>query len=544
MKKQAHNISFEFKAFLAICRDFFDKDFKKYFAMIYGIYLVGYFALFRANISYKDDMRRAVDGIPGFLGNEAMGFSRYGSEFLTRIIHMDLTFNTDISPIPQLIALAIVSIVSLMLIKIFAKKLSFISVLAVTPVGLSPFYLENMSFKFDSPFMAIALLCMIFPFLFRKRLQLFAVISIFCILLMTITYQAANGVFIIMTLFIALEMAIDGKKWREIFKFCLVSAVCFIAVLIFFKIALLRVSTAGYAGTGVSNDLLNSIKHNLNKTLTIPTTILSGLINLNQIYLKFSLRYLLLVFIFFAVYRSKINKILTLFLTVSVIIVAFLLQTGAYLILDNPIFMPRVFVGFGVIASIIFLGCIDRGFKPIKIAINLGIGFTTYFLIIESSAYGNAIDAQYKYVYQRMSAMHSDLNKLTPLEGEYSVWIKNDEVRFSPVALNAMRNYPVIAALIQNNLRKNYYWGSYYNYIFYGFNGKYFYSELFRKADGLLHTPKGIFENSDEAYEALKCSGEPLRDIKTRLHTITEHPDNCFIVEYTFDSPIYNESMP
>ena len=90
--QQAHNLNFEIKAFFAICRDFFDKNFKKYFSIIYGIYLVGYFALFRASINYKDDMRRAIDGVPGFL-DPVYGYSRYGSEFFTKIIHMDLTFN-------------------------------------------------------------------------------------------------------------------------------------------------------------------------------------------------------------------------------------------------------------------------------------------------------------------------------------------------------------------------------------------------------------------------------------------------------------------
>ena len=216
--KQTHSINFEAKAFRAICRDFFDKNFLKYFTLIYGIYFIGYFALLRANISYKDDLRRAVDGVPGFL-DPVYGYSRYGSEFLTKIIHMDLTFNTDISPIPQLIALAILSFASLALIKIIIGRINFVSILATAPVGLSPFYLENMSFKFDAPFMAIALTSMIFPFLFRKRLSLFAIISLFCVLLMATTYQAANGIFIIMSLFVAFEMAISGKKWSEILNF-------------------------------------------------------------------------------------------------------------------------------------------------------------------------------------------------------------------------------------------------------------------------------------------------------------------------------------
>ncbi|MBP3207909.1 MAG: glucosyltransferase domain-containing protein [Campylobacter sp.] len=531
--QQPHSISFEIKAFRAICRDFFDKNFKKYFAIIYGIYFIGYFALLRANISYKDDLRRAVDGISGFL-DPVYGYSRYGSEFLTKIIHMDLTFNTDISPIPQLIAIAIVSVASLALCKIFINKINFMAVLAVTPVGLSPFYLENMSFKFDAPFMAIALTSMIFPFLFRKRLSLFAIISLFCVLLMATTYQAANGIFIIMSLFVAFEMAISGKKWSEIFKFSAVCLACFTLPLLFYKFALLTTVHSGYAGTGVSNNLLLQFIYGILQSSMQPALAFNGSQGINQIFLKFSFRYLLIAFIIFVLLRSKINKILTLLLSIFVIIFAYILQTGVYLILAHPTFVPRVFVGFGVILSIIFLGCIGRGIKPIKIVVNLALGFTAYFLIIEANAYANALEAQYIYNHQRMSAMQNDLNKLVPLEGEYKVWIKNAPIRFAPVTINASRNYPIIPLLVTSRLGKNHAWASHYNYVYYGFDGKYLHGDVFRKKDGTLQTPNGTFKFSLEAYDAMKCTGEPIEEIKTRLHTITKYQENCFIVDYSW----------
>ncbi|MDA3043939.1 MULTISPECIES: glucosyltransferase domain-containing protein [unclassified Campylobacter] len=451
-----------------------------------------------------------------------------------KIIHMDFTFNTDISPIPQLVTLGIVSLASLALCKIFTNKLNFMTVLATVPVGLSPFYLENMSFKFDSPFMAIALALMIFPFLFVKRLPLFAIISLFSVLIMSMTYQAANSVFIIISIFLALKMALEGKKWNKIFKFCFVALVCFILPLLFYKIALLKTVAAGYAGTAISDSLLDSISINILYTLSVPTLALNGSQNVNEIFLKFSLRYLLIAFIIFMVYKSKINKILALFLTIICIVVSFVLQTGTYLVLSNPTFDPRVFMGFGVIVSIIFLGCINRGIKPIKAAINACVIFTAYFLIIQSSAYANALEAQYNYNYQRMSAMQNDLNRLAPLEGKYRIWIKNTPIRFAPVTINASRNYPIIPILVTSRLGRNYFWSSDWNYPFYGFDGKYFHGGSFRKEDGIYYTPNGNFQFSDEAYDAMKCTGEPLREIKTRLHTITEYPEACFIVNYSW----------
>lgn len=128
----------EWMYFLAVWRNFFkQKDFWKYFAFVYFVYFLGYFALLRNNINYRDDIARANEGYFGFLDA-----SRHLSEFLSKILHMSLKQNTDISPITQLIAIAILSFGSLVLVKIILKKQSFFGLLASTPLGLSPFFFK------------------------------------------------------------------------------------------------------------------------------------------------------------------------------------------------------------------------------------------------------------------------------------------------------------------------------------------------------------------------------------------------------------------
>ncbi len=52
----------DFAFFLSTLQSFFlNKKNQKYFLIIFVIYLVGYFALLRADIYYIDDIRRAVD---------------------------------------------------------------------------------------------------------------------------------------------------------------------------------------------------------------------------------------------------------------------------------------------------------------------------------------------------------------------------------------------------------------------------------------------------------------------------------------------------
>lgn len=85
----------EWLYFLAVCSNFFkEKGFLKYFAFVYFIYFIGYFGLIRANIYYVDDIYRSYSGNFAFLSA-----SRYTSEYLSKLIHLNLYRNTDISPV-------------------------------------------------------------------------------------------------------------------------------------------------------------------------------------------------------------------------------------------------------------------------------------------------------------------------------------------------------------------------------------------------------------------------------------------------------------
>ncbi|ELY2080824.1 glucosyltransferase domain-containing protein, partial [Campylobacter fetus] len=162
---------------IATVKNFFKYNhFYKYFIFIFGLYFTGYFALIVNNVNYGDDYHRATYGDFGF-----QIWSRFSSEFLSKIFHISLNRNVEISPLLQIIAIAILSIGSMILVKTILKKYNFWGLAASLPLGLSPFFLENMSFKFDSVFMAISLVSPIIPFLFLKNKIAFFIISILCL---------------------------------------------------------------------------------------------------------------------------------------------------------------------------------------------------------------------------------------------------------------------------------------------------------------------------------------------------------------------------
>ncbi|VEI48582.1 Uncharacterised protein [Actinobacillus equuli] len=142
-----------------------------------------------ADIYYIDDLGRSIVGSRGW-----DNFSRFSSNFLSSILNMSVRL-TDISPLTQIISIIILSISSLILVVIFSKKSSYFTLLGSTFLGLSPFYLENMSYKFDSPYMTLAILASLLPFLFIRNSIIFIIVGICSLLLMYTTYQAANAIF-------------------------------------------------------------------------------------------------------------------------------------------------------------------------------------------------------------------------------------------------------------------------------------------------------------------------------------------------------------
>ncbi len=127
---------------------------------------------------------------------------------------------TDFSPFSQLLGLAFVSFSSLVLVRVFGDEsesnVSLPLLCASSFLGLSPYFLECISYKFDAFTMSIALFSSIFPFLFVKNMRVFFVTSLLSLLVMYTTYQAASAVFIMTALFVLLKYYLDDVSWKRL----------------------------------------------------------------------------------------------------------------------------------------------------------------------------------------------------------------------------------------------------------------------------------------------------------------------------------------
>lgn len=223
---------------------------KKYFYALTTVYVLGILSIIRANYNYMDDFGRVLYGYRGW-----DDFSRYISFYGSVILHSDGILN-DISPLPQLLAAVIMGLAGTVLICVFSKdkEFSWINVAAVVPLGLSPYFLECFSFKFDAPYMALSVLASVTPLLFincDKRLNLLAICS--GTLVMCMTYQASSGIYVLGLLFLIASYwnnAVSIKQCMNRFGYSLGA---FIVAMLFYRIAIMKV-VEDYASSTVLGD--------------------------------------------------------------------------------------------------------------------------------------------------------------------------------------------------------------------------------------------------------------------------------------------------
>lgn len=178
-----------------------------------------------------EDMERATIGVRAW-----EDYGRHLSNFLSGLLHTSSNL-TDISPLPQVLALAFVAFAAVIMLHLVTGKRQFSlwELFLIIPVGLSPYFLQNLSFRFDAPYMALSVLAATIPFLFQpasKRIRL--IVSILSILIVTMTYQAGLGFYLVLAVFLGFKKWYEGARFRDLFNDWLLNGAGFaIAVLLF-----------------------------------------------------------------------------------------------------------------------------------------------------------------------------------------------------------------------------------------------------------------------------------------------------------------------
>ena len=231
--------------------------------ILLGVYLVGISAIIRANFNYIDDMGRTAKGY-----QQWDVCSRYISSFLSNFIHGD-SYLTDVSPLPQFLAIIVLVLSSIIVLYLVSEKKEFClwQLVGIIPLGMSPYFLECMSYKYDSPYMALSIFASVASVLLRKKsIIVYGLASMIGIIGVCTTYQPALGIFPMLIILLSMKDWNEAKEVKEIIKFIITSVVGYGLGLVIFKIFLMK-PTDSYVSSAMPEikDIIPTIVKNEEK---------------------------------------------------------------------------------------------------------------------------------------------------------------------------------------------------------------------------------------------------------------------------------------
>lgn len=409
---------------------------KSFFALL-GIYLLGIIAILRANFYYIDDLGRACEGYKGW-GN----YSRLLSNFFSTAVHMD-NYLTDVSPLPQLLAVAIMAAAGILLLVILYEHTRFTlwELLALVPLCLNPYFLECLSFKYDAPYMALSVFAGIFPLLYRKRSAAsYMTATVLGTLVMCTTYQASSGIYPMLVVLLTLLMWRQKVALRKIGGFCIQSLMGYGIGILIFKLFIM-IPQDSY----VSNSLPDLKKF-------FPNTFENLAHYYSLVCTDFKWWWLVLIVLIAAAFigvmshSSQQSCIKCSLAAILTLLLMGLLCFGLYPVLEKPHFLPRTMYGFGIFITLLMVTVVKETASGVFRAPIMLLSWTFF---VFAFTYGNALDVQKEYSDFRITQVIEDLNDMKLFTKGQPVMVQiTGNAGYAPSIRNMPQNYQILNRLL------------------------------------------------------------------------------------------------
>lgn len=417
------------------------------FCIIFSFFYV--LPLLISNIYYIDDILRSVQGY---------GWHSDGRILSTHIMQIITSGrnSTDLFPYSILLSSIILALMGYCISYITNieknQKIKFSAVLLL----ISPFMLENLSYRWDSLIMAISISSAIIPFLFHSKLK-FILASIIGILITIFTYQASIVIYILMIMIISISYSINNKT-QYIYSLIKKSILSLLISFILFKLYcwVRPIDFSNRDETIFSENFLLLLNKNI-------------IFVLNTVKLVFNTSYSIIFFILipFCIIGvikslllsiSKINKILIIcfFILIPLVIPIIIL------VQKNNWGGGRIFVGFPFLLYLMLIFVNEVSSKIVSY-------ISIFFILISfplMSTYTNALRCQQEYekfiVYDIVNSVDVN-NKDIVFDGGYR----------APELEVASTNYPILNLLVPSYMITDWSWAEHF----------------FRKSTHFLYSP-------------------------------------------------------
>lgn len=434
-------------------RDTRDRD-------VFGILLVLYslilYPILRADRYYNDDLKRALVGRAGWDSN--------GRPLTTLIMRMLQCYDhamVDISPLPQIGAIALLAWIGVLLARRYSIRSSWMAALVAFPLGAQPFYLENLSFKFDALSMSLAMLLAVLPMLRpddSRRAWWLGVLALWASLCF---YQPAINAYLVFVLvewvFLQLQQAQPSQlAGKLIARFLQIGT----AMLLYYLIVGIHVSGwVKHASERIHGwhelpllltnfvDFYSYVGASFNGHWWMYFGPLLGVLALFPVVV--GIRYAL-------AFRTAQPAPVTVLLGLAALLIplaALIAALGPMLLLHKPEIGPRVLMGLGALlaGALVAMQAALRQWRGSRRWAAAAACMLSLGMCIQASAYGNAAAAQKDYEGRIAGRLADDLARLKASRG-VNAFLLDGTAGYSPVTAHAIAQLPLVRDLVPQYL--------------------------------------------------------------------------------------------
>lgn len=438
--------------------------------ILFSIYLLGCLSIIRANVNYLDDLRRQLYGY----NNDWIIYQRYVEYFISKIFNIG-DHLVDLSPFSTIIGCLITAFGGAISLYVITdkKKYNAINYISMIPFGLSPYYLECLSYKFESPYYGFAIVFSVLPFLFRKNKYLYTIISIVSLLGMFNTYYATSGVYPMIVLLLALKMWSRKTNLKKLASFIIQSAGSYCLALAIYKVLIMKPVDSWVSSTIPSLDKL------------IPTIVSNYLHYCSCVLSEFKAIWLYMIllcmigFIFVIIRKSARNALASAIMGILCLVLMGLLCWGLYPALESTSFTARAMFGFGIyIALITGTVCSDSSINFFKFPVFV-LGWCFYIFSFSYGNYLHTTQVYNEYRIQNVLNYINDLDYYSDSDNEIFLQIAGDAGRAPIIDRIPAEEKPIFNKLLPASFNGNWVWGQVEFYEYYdlsGFSLEYYYS--------------------------------------------------------------------
>ena len=442
----------------------------RYYIALVLVYLAGISAMLRANVFYFDDFGRALYGYADWLPS-----ARPLTELFAWIFYLGPT-TMDASPLTQIVAVIILAATSLVLIPAVRMRFSWWVVLCVIPVGLSPYGMENLTYKFDSPSMALSLFCAVLPaYIVQKHTKGTFIAAAMLAFASASLYQPAIGAYLAICIYLTLVDVTSHKPASVVIRNFLYFALSFIVGFGGYVVQApywyQQSEYTSYIELHSGVPALSEIPHELMEN--IPTYLSSILHDwslnslgwlfggITVVFIStFAVRWAITTYKGIASKRCSLGQqMLRLFVMLALLFCFILSPFGLQMLLKNPVWAPRTFYGFGVALAILLLHlnrCFQR--KPVIWAMRTLVVLAVWQLLVFAQVYGNLLSNQKEWESTRIILLAEDINSYIQKHNSSRITFMGTLGR-APLNINIISHYPLLWHLITVPLTSTGRWG-------------------------------------------------------------------------------------